>query len=768
MGTRPVDGRHHRGIPLLFVVLVAAVLLSPGTFNTHVNAPPLDGAHVSNSDAAPSTKAPSVAIFDGQTIRTTAPVASQLRDTVSYGSETGATRTYWIKLAASVALPTVSVTLETSPLFQWGLPVQIPGGADSLPPLSLWNWAAFQNGKNDTAEWSWTAWSQILSLSTTWTNQTLRLTGTATPHATVQVNPAESDGTTTPGIGLVMNTPGVAGSLPTNDSQFESMAAALHPSLVRFSAGTSQIDKPWNTATDQPVFKFTYFDRLVNFTHAVGARVLLSLPAGTWGDGNTLPPGMPLNTSMKVVASSGTGYFPSDTAWARYVEALVNHTIADGAQVKYWTIGNEFPTRTLALVAAYTHTFNIAAKVIHARLPNALVGSDVMMNATFERYFAAHAVDVGFLSFHYYPSVGLCVKNGVYCPPAGHHNGTTDPSLFSRPAYKFMVRYQTPNVAQDEWHNLTGRWIPVFNAEANLAEVGGNAQTGGIGTDPRQQTLFGAAWVVSTLIDGARDNSSDVTYFSLSNGWNVPSTITEPYGGFGFGLTSEGHHGAADVRYAPYYALELWGTSIPAGEHGVYTHSSAPTVIYSYAGKDGPNLSVVLVNRDNISVSARLNLTGGGYTLSSVTTLDQRSYDQVYEKKLDRTVLKLAGTSTSHPALGTPITIDGYGVAVAHFAPVVNSLTRTRDSTSVHDYSTARTVGRVNGGNIPPESMGFSALASVSPSLLTIESALIGAVVVVGATGSVVGVLHSRGRSETRLLSSRPYGTRQDGPPPQP
>src|SRR5271157_142571 len=647
MGTRPAVGRGPRGTIVFLAVLVAVVLLSLAMFNSRAESPSLESARVSNSGPTPSIAAPSAVISDDQTVRTTTPVVSQLKDIVSYGSGTGATRTYWIKLIASFARPAVSVTLETSPLFQWGLPLQIPGGADNLPPLSLWNWTAFQNGKNDTALWSWTSWSQILSIPTTWTNQTFRLTGTTTPHVTVQVNPAESDGTTTPGIGFVMNTPGVAGSLPTNDSQFESMAAALHPSLVRFSAGTSQINKPWNTATDQPVFRFTYFDRLVNFTHAVGARVLLSLPAGTWGDGNTLPPGMPLNTSLKVVTSGGTGYFPSDTAWARYVEALVNHTIVDGAHVKYWTIGNEFPTTTQAQVAGYTHIFNIAAKVIHARLPKALVGSDVMMNATFEPYFAAHAVGVGFLSFHYYPSVGICVKNGAYCPPAGHHSGTTDPSLFSRVAYKFMVRYQAPNVAQNEWHNLTGRWIPVFNAEANLAAVGGNAQTGGIGTDPRQQSLFGAAWVASALIDGARDNSSDVTYFTFSNGWDVPSTITEPYGGFGFGLTSEGHHGAADVRYDPYYALELWGSVIPAGEHGVYTQSSAPTVIYSYAGKDGPNLSVVVVNRDNISVSIRLNLTGGGYTLSSVATLDQRSYDQVYEKELDRTVLKSAGASTS-------------------------------------------------------------------------------------------------------------------------
>lgn len=741
-------------------VLTVVVLLLPGTFNTRVEAPPLATSGTgTNGGATPSTTTPSAVISDGQTIRMTSPVVSQLKDTISYGSGLGATRVYTIKLIASVSVPSVSVTLETTPLFQWGLPLQIPGGADNLPPLSLWKWAAFQNGKNDTAQWSWTSWSHILSLSTTWTNQTFQLTGTTTPSVTVQVNPAQSDGTTTPGIGFVMNTPEVAGSLPTNDSQFQPMAAALHASLVRFGTDTSQIGKPWDAATDQPVFMFTYFDRLVNFTHAVGARILLSLPAGTWGDGNTLPAGMPLNTSLKVVAPGGTGYFPNDVAWARYVEALVNHTITDGAQVEYWTIGNEFPTSNPTLIAGYTHVFNIAAKVIHARLPKALVGSDVMMNATFEGYFAAHAVGVGFLSFHFYASVGICVKNGAYCPPVGNPNATTDPSLFSHTAYKYIGVYQAPNVAQDEWHNLTGHWLPVFNAETNLAAVGGNAASGGVGTDPRQQTLFGAGWLASVLIDSARENCSDVAYFSLSNGWEVPSSITEPYGGFGFGLTSEGHNGAADIRFAPYFALELWGNAIPAGEHGVYTQSSAPTVIYSYAGKDGPNLSVVLVNRANISVSIRLNLTGGGYSLSSVTTLDQRSYDEVYEKKLGQTVLKSAGTSTSHPALGTPITIDGYGIAVAHFAPVVQPPTWPGGPASVRSHSADSSTWRANGQNTYLESIGFTASSSSqadhTPAL---DQVTLGVAGVVGAIGVVVTLLRHRtsAPSGAKMPSSRP------------
>ncbi len=612
--------------------------------------------------------APSVSISDGQTVNVTSPVPSTLTDTLSYGSGTGGTRSYWINLTASVALPNTTVSLSTFPVLQWGLPLQLPGGPDAMPPLGLWSWTILRNGVNDTPQWSVTTWDQKLSRATAWTNQSYELVGTTAPQVTVTVAPGGTDGTTTPGTGFVLNTPGVRGGIPTNDTGFDSLAAALQPAIIRSSTGTTSVSSPWNTVTNQPKYNFTLFDRFVNLSHALHAQILLSLPAGSWGDGNLLPAGMPLNQSLLVNGPGCTGYFPNDQAWQEWLEGLVNHTVATGANITYWSIGNEVPTYNLTEVAGYTHVFNLAEEVIHAQLPDARVGSDVMTNLTFESYFATHAQDVGFLSFHYYAAVGLCLQNGTYCPPKGSPDGSPDPSLFSHTAYAFLGSSYAPKAAQALWHNLTGDWLPMLNAESNLNAVGGNGQTGTTGTDPRTQTLFGASWLISTLIDSADQNVSDLLYFTLSSGFGVPNTTTAPYGGWGFGLSREGPNGA-DVRFAPYYALEMWSAAIPPGEPAVATDSSSSTVVYSYAAQDGANLSVVLVNRVNVPVTVTVNLTAGNDTLGSVTTLDQRSYSEKYLPSEDTTTLSGTGVNMTHPENGSPIEIDGYGLAVATYVP---------------------------------------------------------------------------------------------------
>ncbi len=646
---------------VVFLIVSMLTLLLPGSL--------VDPAKSGGGSAELQTATtPSVSISDGQTVNVTSPVPSVLTDTLSYGSGTGGTRSYWINLTASVALPNVTVSLSTFPVLQWGLPLQLPGGPDALPPLGLWSWTILRNGVNDTPQWSVTSWDQKLSRATAWTNQSYEVLGVTTPQISVTVDPDGTDGTTTPGTGFVVNTPGVRGEIPTNDTGFDGLVTALQPSVIRFSTLMTGVSGSWNTATNQPKYNFTFFDQLVNLSHLEHAQILLSLPAGSWGDGNLLPAGMPLNQSLLVNVPGCAGYFPNDQAWQEWLGGLVNHTVATGANITYWSIGNEVPTYNLTEVAGYTHVYNLAEEVVHAQLPGAKVGSDVMTNLTFESYFATHAQDVGFLSFHYYAAVGLCLQNGAYCPPEGSPNGSPDPSLFSHTAYAFLGNTYAPKAAQSLWHNLSGNWLPILNAESNLNTVGGNPQTVTIGTDPRTQTLFGASWLISTLIDSADQNVSDLVYFALSSGFGVPNTTTAPYGGWGFGLSREGTN-SADVRFAPYYALEMWSAAIPPGESGVATSSSSSTVVYSYAAQDGTNLSVVLVNRVNLPVTVTVNLTSGNDTLGAVTTLDQRSYSEKYVPSEDTTTLSGTGVNTTHPENGSPIEIDGYGLAVATYVP---------------------------------------------------------------------------------------------------
>ena len=490
-----MSDRHSRGTPsaarvwavLGFVLLAAIASTSPTVHGS--GSLPSPGQSNRGFFSLASWSASSISISDGQTVGLSSPVRSVLTDTVGFGSGAAGHRWYWVNLTASVAVSNVSVSLTSLPITKWALPQQLPGGADSLPPLAFWNWTVLRGGTNDTSQWTATSWDQQLSRATNWTNQSYEIIGTSEPRITVLVDPTQTDGTTTPGTGFVVNTPGTNGGILTNDTGFPGLVTSLHPSMIRFSSTITDVSLSWNAVTNEPKYNFTLFDEWVDISHAVHSQIFANFPAGTWGDGNLLPTGMPLNHSILVSAPGGSGYFPADQAWEEWIEGVVNHTVATGANISYWSIGNEVPTYSHSEVAAYTHVFNLAEAVIHAQLPNAKVGSDVMTNVSYESYFATHAQGVGFLSFHYYPSDGICVQNGSYCPPEVSPNGTTDESLFSHPAYTYLGGSYSPNPARWLWHNLTGNWLPMLNTESNLNGVGGNSATASIGTDPRIQNV---------------------------------------------------------------------------------------------------------------------------------------------------------------------------------------------------------------------------------------------------------------------------------------
>ncbi len=659
-GRRP-DLRTSLALVATALVAISGLAGAIGSAGAALSPAPTSGGNLGTASTLPLGT-----ISDDQTISTLLPHASVLRDTISYGTGIDAVRSYTIQLTASYALPLSLVTVTTFPLLQWGLPQQMPGGVDNLPPLSLWNWTITDNGVDVTSLWSITHWDSMFTGVTSWTTQTIVFRGTTTPSVALTVDPSEHDGAYAPSVGLVMNTPGTAG-IPSNDSTFTATAAALDPRIVRISTSQSLVSYKWDPKTRLPVFNFSNFDELVAFAVAVDAKVLVSLPAGTWGDGNILPRGMPVNRSLPVPGPAGDGYLAGNDAYVSYVEGIVNHTIATGESIAYWSIGNEFPTKNQSLVDGYTNLYNLASATIHAKLPHASVGSDVMTNGTYETYFAEHAKGVDFLSFHYYPSATMCVVNGTYCAPQGSPLGSTDVGIFSHTAYRFLVIDNSPPAAQGLWYNLTGEHLPIFNTETNLNPVGGSYAGQTLGSDPRTQTLFGATWLISVLIDSAFANVSQVDYNSFSTGWGLPNTLTTPYGGWGYGLTDEAANGS-NVLYAPYFAMQMWTDAIPAGAPGLEATSSQPDVVHVFAAIDGSHLSVVIENRVNVKVNVTLAVTSATYHLTSITKLDRTTYGMVYEPKYHTTVLNKASVDTVIDPASAAVTINGYGVAVATYS----------------------------------------------------------------------------------------------------
>lgn len=589
----------------------------------------------------------------------------QLSDQITPGSMTGNTRSYTIQLSTRVSAPMVGVRLITDPVTQWGDPDQMPGGADALPPLSAWTWSIHMGKVDDTANWGPNFAPGTVGRTLTWGSYTFVVTGSIYPRATFNVALNQTNGQHATAIGYSLNGALSPATGSINDADYLKIGQGLHPSLVRFGLISSGSAIGWNALTGQPTIGWVGFDRFPAYAQSVHAKTLMDLPVGTWGDGNYLPAGMPLDRSHPVALfhpNSPTGYFPTSAAYAAYVSAVVNHVVASKETINYWSVGNEMPLMNQTIVHEYIHLFNTAEAVIHAKIPGALVGSDVMTNRTYIGDFAKNAKGVGFLSFHYYGSLGMCVVNGGYCPPQGGGMGTTN-SLLMSPTLDLAhaIKFVAPHLSQIIFHNATGHWLPVIDAETNLHAAGGPAQ---YGTDPRTQTVLASAWLGSTLIKGTQENLASLIYYVLTGNQTIPNTFTGPIGGYGFGMTSEGTHDN-DTRYAPYWALQMWSNGIPAGAPALVMTGGSPYTVEGLAFQNGSQVVVLAVNRANLTVPVSVAVSGDGVaTPVSLKVFDSGSYAR-YVSTLHRTGGPLSPFNYSYPT-GTPVSfvLHGYSLAL--------------------------------------------------------------------------------------------------------
>lgn len=650
------------------VVLALPAILPPGggpnatgLANCQLAAPQATALGLAS---ALSSAAGAYVISDGSnlTAAVTGNTSSTLADRTQPDLATLVVRSYLLTLHASVSSPATPVRILTHPVTNWEFTGAMPWGADNLPPLADWSYAVWKGSVNDTTNWSLAPWSDTIERSTTWTDATYTVIGRSSPIVYVNVTPSLHPFGSTSGVGFVLNNQNGSGPVPTGDPDYLSLGASLTPSVVRFGLVSSGAEASWNPL-GYPKFNFSGFDQAAGYADALGAPVLLTLPVGSWGDGNLLPSGMPLATTLPITHAGSTGYLPTVPAYVSYIDAVVNHTIAAHEPVRYWSVGNEMPLLSPQVVTAYDLLFNAAASVIHSELPGALVGSDVMTNQSFLTQFAQQTVGVGFLSYHFYPAVGLNIVNGQYCPPT-LGAGTPTPQLFTSLSGLGERTFYAPHLAQTLWHNATGNWLPILDAETNLNGIGGSIGTTAQGTDPRQQSLVAAAWLGSALIEGSGQNLSALTYFTLTGPSNPPATPTSAYGGWGFGMSAESGHDQ-DVRYAPYWALELWGSSFRAGGAPVGVGSSDPSVVDAYAAHNGSNLSVVLVNQVESPATVVLHFAGTPPSGFVVRTLDGSSYQEPYDPATHSVSLVRSGIATSSAVGGSTVTIriSGYGLA---------------------------------------------------------------------------------------------------------
>lgn len=623
--------------------------------------------------AAPSAAVPT--ITDGQQITEGfGPYHSRLSDTIVPGNSTGSSRTYFVDLRTTFPLRTLLVNLSTSLLQQASDPNQLPGGADVLPPAANWSWGILDSGVNDTAHWNFTTPGLAYRIAP-WANASFEIVGTSDFSATVTAYAGLTNGATSPALGIIVHTssPQIAVNLTKRDPHVTGLLGALAPALVRWSL-VSAVPTTWNSTTGNATFHFGAALAIAKLTASAGAVSMLDVPAGTWGDGNSLPTGMPLNLSIELVSKGGsTGYFPALAAYHAYLVALVGALARAGIPIRYWNIGNEIPIGSnLSTAAAFVTLYNMAAAVVHNASPSALVSSDVFVRPNLIKYFATRIHGADFLDFHYYPANGPCPSVATFCAPDGIGGYQPDPTILSRSAlFAKGAVFPPPAVCQQDWYNGTHTWVPILDTESNLNAYPNaiqNSTSIAYGTDPRQQTLFAAAWVDSEMMDAAMVNVSAVTYFALQGPYGAPGTVTHPYGGFGYSLISG--PGPNDVRYAPYWALDLWRTNVPPGSRGLLVNSSNPFLVHAYAVTNGSGVTVVLSNRNALPTTIRVNVSGAVVHAATEQLLDATTYKMAYDPSTHSTTVTLSTVVRRVLPSGwmANITIDGYGLAVVQFA----------------------------------------------------------------------------------------------------
>ena len=332
----------------------------------------------------------------------------------------------------------------------------------------------------------------------------------------------------------------------------------------------------------------------------------------------------------------------------------------------YWAIGNEIPINTTEEAVQYAHLIEAAVRAVHVTYPNGLVGTDVRLAPTYLPTIGQNAPDTGFLGFHHYSTVSLCMTpGGQYCAPSGGNNGTSLKSMFSQTSYPNIPRVYSPMAAAQAWYNATGRMIPLVSVETNLNIFGGGPMNAVNGTDPRINNLAGAAWLGALLVDSSAQNVSAIAYFTLTSTSNLSSTVTWPYGGFGFGLTNVTPSGTF-TEFATYYVMKLWDDYMHPGTEGINVTNSAPGALDVFAVQTAAGISVAIVNRAAVPVTVHVGM-GTHAMLRQVYVVDQRSYGEVYNATLDVTTLARSGVSVLNAPANGVFQIQGYGFALAQF-----------------------------------------------------------------------------------------------------
>lgn len=417
-------------------------------------------------------------------------------------------------------------------------------------------------------------------------------------------------------------------------------------------------------------YDWTTLDEMVEAIKSVSEEVIIAIPVGYWGNGNTLPDGFPLNESIPVEQWGNTGFFAAIDAYCQLVKDVINHTNKEsGHYMKYWEIGNEPPTETDTYARAYMDLYNAAERCMHGIDPNSFIGSDRSdMRNFLDNYYIKYANRVDFLDFHNYDTGGTCMYpyntsnvNNIYYPPNNQNGWMKDESIMLDVNKLSTSSVYSPKELKDVWKNKRGQDLEVINSELNMNSAWKN------GSDPRMNDLLSAAWYAAKVKAYMLDGGASILNYFVIMSWDTDSP-TAKYGGFGFGMMNSSYPYSP---YAPYWTNYFMTKFFPKGSSIYYSKSSDSDIVDLLSVKTSSSNNILLINKFNETVNFTLPIIGFTIKNANLYFLDKTTYIQRYEPSLDNTVIYKSTISTIPLPKDNvqTFTFNGYTVAVIEAFP---------------------------------------------------------------------------------------------------
>jgi hypothetical protein len=388
-----------------------------------------------------------------------------------------------------------------------------------------------------------------------------------------------------------------------NDVTLREKVAACNFRLVRLFIHEIQPCIQWNETLHKGEYSWELFDRTIERVLEMGAEPLLVMASGNWETRYWLPREMNGNyQNSKLPSNESFGAFCSD---------LIRHcNIEKNWQIRFWEIWNEPEfcksdpnteelSPDLGRISNFAKLFDYAARAMHSVDSTVLCGHGFSAIKSFFDYFVASSEGLGFFSIHDYDThATTCYRSDYY---------KTESEIMADAS---VIGYQKPGVwktyspweLRTIWRQQKGQELPVLITETNANSASAN------GTDPRMQTVFGAAWYAEKLRSAVLENVTYCAYFTLASDHSDFWNGTELTRGFGFGLMNSTPPYA---EWFPYFTNLLLGSELRRNDVLCNSSTSDFSALSSLAWTTRTHHCILLIGKTACKASVTINFAQG-------------------------------------------------------------------------------------------------------------------------------------------------------------